>query len=349
MQKGFSGKQLNYIKSAYPSKSIHRIKSELGCSWEKVNNAVIALGIKQQTDDSKSWTNEDLTKLREYAKKFKVDKIAKLLGRTENAIVIKCNREGIELLKHRRAWTTEDENTLKEIWGTTSIGSICKKLSRSKYSVIVKVQRMGLGPFIESNEEIPITLFCELSGISRDRIVTFKKYGLRVREQKYSNSKRYKVVRVEDALEFMRTHQSLFDASKVSTYLFSPEPKWLKDKRSIDARSKKNIGKDSKYKRWTDDEVSYAKDMCKLGMGIERIAEGLPNRTKVAIRDMLLKEGLKPRSKVAWLEKDIEYLRSNYKIKTDNELAKDLKRTVKAVQAKRMEMGLTKRKRGQGK
>ncbi len=337
----FSQEEIEYIKNNYSTKTVYTLKKELGCSWEKVKGTLIKLGI--EPPKSNNWTKEEEEQLRDLAKKYKAEKIAKLMNKTYTAIYIKARRLNITLLqKGGRKWTPEEEREFKGEWGNSPIEYLADKYRRTVNALKVKAQRMNLPPMIDNTEDLSISNVSKLINVSLDRIYSWKKKGLKIKITKVSKKCVYKHIALTDLLKFLKENQSEYDASKIEYLALGIEPNWLKSKRIQDSRSKIHVKEYTNRKYWTKEEERLLSELFRIGLSYEAIAQRL-NRGVYGVKCKAIKLDLWRLKKDAWSGKDIKFLQDNYKNMTHEQMAKELNRTVKAVAAQCIKYGLRKK------
>lgn len=330
----FTEEQKKYIIDNWGKESIHSMKNRFNCSWY----AIAAVGKDNNLELPKfnEWTEEDVNKLIEYAKEYDVKTIAELMNRTEQAIFIKANRLNITLYKNKRAWTSEEERIFSELWGQISIEVIAKKLSRSIYSLKVKAIRMGLGSVISNNTDVlTVSDITNVLGVTRDKVISWSKKGLKLKTKKISNNKKFYYVEWNDLINFLKNNQDLWDASKVDYYMLGEEYDWLIKKRKEDF-----INKPLSYRVWSNKEKVAAVNYFKLGYSYEEIAK-LINRSAGETAKLLRKEGYYLRDRL-WTEEEVMFLRENYKSMTQDEIANVLHKRKKQIEYKLHKEGLKK-------
>jgi hypothetical protein len=78
-------------------------------------------------EPSKSWSEEELTFLRENAATMSTDDMAKHLGRTVGSVRTKRQRLGIEGMQ-ANLWTSEEDAIIREFYPTMSWQELLEKL-----------------------------------------------------------------------------------------------------------------------------------------------------------------------------------------------------------------------------
>lgn len=280
------------------------------------------------------WNKEDVEELKKLVAEGKDKKfLAEYFGRTETAIEIKVNRLGMQLLRDGRIWLKSDLRSFSEDWldGSISKNVLMKKYNRSWFSLRKKALELGLGSRPHNEEYLSIGEISEEMGVSHDRISNWLKLGLKYKRNK-SGKIRY-LISQEDLLIFLEQHQSLFDASKISDYLFIDEPDWLIQKRKSDSE----FYADKLRNEYTNEEDKLIVSMFKQGRSNSEIARSL-KRTESAIAGHLRVLGL---SRGRYNDYEIEILKENSRYLTLDELLVLLPlRTKKGLEYKCNALGL---------
>ena len=332
----FTEEQIEYILTNLGKESPYSMKKKFGCSWEAVANVARNHGLDVQT--SNDWTEEEIETLKSLAPKYHYTKIAKIMGKTKNAIYIKSRRLGITLIQNRRKWTKEEEKYLTKVWGKMSIEYIAQKMQRTIFSLKVKAVRMGLGPMIKNNYELlTISDIVDLLNVSRDRITnTWVGLGLKLKAKKLTKKWDIYTVTWEDLWTFLENNQNEWDSRNLEKNIFGEEPEWLKEKRQKD-----KIENPLWYRRWEDWEIELVESLFNKGKTYQEIGD-LMDRSEYAVATVLRNLGYSYRLPQFWRGYELKYLKDNYENMTHSEIAEVLGRTSRAVEAKAEELGYQK-------
>lgn len=335
----FSKEDIQYIVDNWGKESPYSMKKKFNCTWYAVCKVAREHGLEIPT--SNEWTEEEIQKLKVLSEKYDKAKIAKLMGKSENAIYLKAKRLNITLIQSRRKWKKEEEEILKELWGAVSIEYLAKKLKRTVFSLKVKAIKMGIGPMINNNLEVlTVNDISDILDVSRDRItITWVKLGLNLKKLKLTKNRCYYTITLEDLMEFLEKNQDIWDSRKVESHGLGYEPEWLLEKRKRD-RNENPQG----YKKWTDYDKKRAEVMLKLGKTYEEIAAEL-NRSEFAVATVLRDLGHVYELSKYWTDEEINYLKENIDNMTYKELANALDRTEGSVRWKAEEVGYQKKLR----
>lgn len=171
--------------------------------------------------------------------------IADILGRSEDAVIIKINRRGLKIQTNdKRFWTEEEETMLSDLWGTESFETIAKKLNRTVSSIKNKAFLLGLGAAMENNYNgLTIKEISDLFSININTIsVGWISLGLKYKIQKISKSRSYRYVEIKDLYDFLEANQNIWDSRNLEKNILGVEPEWLKKKRILDSEQNFEIG-----------------------------------------------------------------------------------------------------------
>lgn len=212
-------------------KELNRTSSSIKSQAKKHNIKIIS--------DRKNWTEEEYKKLEELAivEKKTPKEIADILGRTEDSIIIKINRIGLQIQTNdKRFWTKEEEDLLSELWGIKSVEYIAQKLNRTVSSVKNKCFQLDLGSSIENNYDgLIISDICELFNVDRNTVSNYwVSLGLIVDTRKISKAKSYMYVTIPNLFDFLEKNQNIWDSRCLERNILGIEPEWLLEKRKRD-------------------------------------------------------------------------------------------------------------------
>lgn len=292
--RGLTDKQIKDIlslKDTYTKKDIAKI---LGISVMTVSKYIRAYNNENNfRDNYNRWTNYEVELLIKLSRKKSLQYIANKLNRSENSVYAKAQKIGIVFRKNKRKWKDEDIEYLKNNWGKVRMNTLKIRLNRDDKSIKQKAYKLGLGGCINElldniGNYVPLQEFTKESGISRQRIIETlePKYNFPLKILKLTKHNFRYYVNLDDTLIWLQNNQSLYDASKISRYLFANEPDWLKSKR-LDDISNKSYKKFYR-KKWSNTDDEALKLMYYNGKSLIEIAERL-DRTPIAVRNRLYK------------------------------------------------------------
>jgi hypothetical protein len=133
-------------------------------------------------------------------------------------------------------WTDEEIEALKEWWGDKTPDRIAKALGRSTYAVIQKAKALRLGPYLMASEYLGMHQVTEIMGIDSHVPVRtwIPKYNAPFVYRRIRGNLKFRVIRLEDLMKFLRDNPEAWDSRKVAPYALGTEPDWLREKRAAD-------------------------------------------------------------------------------------------------------------------
>ena len=232
------------LKELAKTKKLSEIVRELNRTSNSVKEKAKRLGIEVIVD-KRNWTKEEYVLLEKLVmvEKKTPQEIANILGRTEDAIIIKINRRGLQIQTNdKKFWTKEEEVLLTDLWGTSSYEEISKKLNRTVSSIRNKATMLGLGSVMGSNYNgLTLQNISDLFNININTVsVAWIGLGLKYKVQKISKVASYRYVEIKDLYEFLKNNQNIWDSRYLEKNILGVEPDWLKEKRKLDKEQNPN-------------------------------------------------------------------------------------------------------------
>ena len=173
--------------------------------------------------------------------------------------------------RHKRIWSKEELEYLEDSWGEVTPDTIARNLGRTLNAVIVKSKILQLGSYLASSEYLNAFSISKIMGIDSHVIQrTWKRYGFKMTKRKIRGNKRFEIIKVDELLEWLRTHQELWDSRRIEPYALGIEPEWLKEKREKDKQKPKARGT-----QYTAEEDNRIVMMTRLGKTQAEIAKEL--------------------------------------------------------------------------
>lgn len=279
----------------------------------------------------KTWTKEDDELLKSMnARGLSLKTMAKRLERTENAVRLRAKHTGIRLNIKGRRWTEEELKQFEDDWLDETINNdaLVRKHNRTWHALQEKAVAMKLGPRVFDSRYLTVQDVCEEMGVSNDRVYRWVACGLPTHK---SGSRRRKyLIDSDELLKFLEQHQSWFQASTISKYIFGEEPEWL-----VEKRKKDRLHNRSRYQQeWTNEEDRKLQTLYKRGASLLELADEF-HRSESAVRTHLYVIGCEIKRKDVYTEREIETLRKLSDYYTLTELAAMLPgRTAKGIEYK---------------
>lgn len=279
----------------------------------------------------KSWKPEDDAMLLSMNQKgLSLKTMAKRLNRTENAVRLRAKHKGIKLNIKGRRWTEEEEQKFAEDWQNETINNdtLVRKHNRTWHALQEKAVMMKLGPRVFDSRYLTIQDVCEEMKVSNDRVYRWISHGLPTHK---SGSRRRKyLIDSDELLQFLEKHQSWFQASTISKYIFGEEPDWLVEKRKKDRLHNRN----RRQREWTNDEDRRLQMLHKRGASLSELADEF-HRSESAVRTHLYVIGCEIKRKDVYTDHEIKILTEYSDYYTLKELEDMLPgRTAKGIEYK---------------
>lgn len=255
--------------------------------------------------------------------------------------------------KHERAhkrWSSEEIEYLQEGWGNTSIPFLAKQLKRTVTAVTVMAQKLGLGSFLDNNDEYitfhNLTVALGLGGASNSykKISWVKNRGLKTHRVTRKNQT-FEMISVDEFWKWAYENQAFLDFSKFEKYALGPEPEWVSEKRKNDTiRSTKitmlpwSEGEDLRLRRYLKEHKYSYKQLSEM---LHRTEGAIQRR----ILDLKIKERpIKADNHIKWT--DDEYFRLGEMIKCGysyEQMSDFIGKSAKAIRGRVFSMYLTER------
>lgn len=147
----------------------------------------------------------------------------------------------------------------------------------------------------------------------------------------------YYTVTWQNLMDFLEANQNEWDSRNVEKNILGLEPEWLIEKRKRDVEENPLW-----YRKWTQEEIKIAESLFKMGKSYKEIAS-IIERSDQVVADFLRNLGYSYMLPQYWKDEELEYLKENYQNMTYQEIAEELGRTSKAVNAKAEKIGFQKK------
>lgn len=157
-----------------------------------------------------------------------------------------------------KCWTQAEDDTLTELWGEKTPDIIAKQLGRTTVAIIQRRKLLGLPQYIEGGEYISVNQATQLLGVDSHvpERTWIPKYNFPVKYKKTAGRVKFKVVKVDDLMRWLKNNQEAWDARKVEPYALGIEPAWLTEKRKAD-QAKEHKPRNQKYTPQEDAAIVY--------------------------------------------------------------------------------------------
>lgn len=189
----------------------------------------LRIGMIEAVNKNKKWTQEEVDYLKaNYTGKVgQIQKVADHLGRSYNSVREKAKTLGIKTCRYLKS------EEIDYIMNNPHITNqyLAKRLKISKRSVINYRTRYNAGTYLDSVEDkITVAEITRLTGVSRHTVheTWIKNHGLPAKK-----IDKYRMVKLNDLLEWMQEHPERWDATRCERWYFSQYP-WFEEKRKDD-------------------------------------------------------------------------------------------------------------------
>lgn len=140
--------------------------------------------------------------------------------------------------RQRTTWREDEKQYLIEQWGEKTPDAIAKYLGRTTTAVVVYSKTLKLGPYLENSEYLGMHQVTELLGVDSHvpERTWIPKYNMPFTKRRIRGNLRFKVIRLDQLMKWLKDNQDAWDSRKVELYALGTEPEWLKQKRAADAK-----------------------------------------------------------------------------------------------------------------
>lgn len=214
--------------------------------------------------------------IREHWKEQTSEQMAMVLHRGTAAVDRQKSLMGCVLWKQkgRRQWSEEDKETLRDLWGEKTAPAIAQILGRSVQSVRNMYQKLKLPGQKEAGSIMSARAVALLMGVCHRTVIAhWIPKGLRARRKALGeSSQKTTIILFDDLLQWLRTHQDLWDSRRVELYALGVEYPWLQEKRQ---RDQEHPPEGIHRKAWTGQEDDRIRYLRKKEWTAREIAEDL--------------------------------------------------------------------------
>lgn len=328
-----------YIVENVGQESIKSMCEKFKCSSDDIYVLLKDVRLEKPQPVFIKWSEEELNLLRSLGPTHTAKEMAKLLpGRSANAIYEKAGAENITL--RNMYWTAKEDSKLTEFWGTISIESLAKKMNRSVSALKTRAFTLKLGAMIDNATEVlKLSEVCDILQVDRSKVIrTWVPLGLNLKKRRVSKKQTYRVVVLDDLIEFLKSHQDLWDSRLVEPYMLGLEEEWLIEKRKQDRKNPPSL-----FENWSKDQKLMAKSLVAIGVSYKNIGKKV-GRTETAVTKQLNHAKIRPLR--FWTNEELECLKANC---TDSyadinikltAINPKVKRTCNAIRIKLRELGI---------
>lgn len=109
--------KVKFLKENINTLSLREIQNELEVNYYQIMDKLNELGIQYENN---FWSEEEENILRELCSKVYIRELAKILNRTEGAIISKARKMELDYITLKKVYTQEELQYIKDNWGSYS-------------------------------------------------------------------------------------------------------------------------------------------------------------------------------------------------------------------------------------
>ena len=245
--------------------------------------------------------------------------------------------------KKANLWSEKEDIQLMDLYGFVSFEEISAKMGRTEDAVKCRLRTLlHMEDFHGDKDFILLKTFGDLTGLKRGRMMGTlrKEHGLPVMAKGICDKPVF-ILKRNEAIEWLRTHQELYNGCNVSSKLFpNGIPDWLKEKRKRDAADDRGLPSWAK-EPLTEKEKESILALREQRLHCTKIAKQL-NLDLRQVRQFATKHG---EPVWRWTKEELQFIQDNWEEMDDEELGMALNRPFYSVRSIRLKMDLVRKKR----
>lgn len=330
--------KVKFLKENINILSLSQIQKELEVNYYQIMDKLDELGIEY---DNNFWSDEEVNILTELSSKVYIRELAKILNRTEEAIISKANKMGIEYITLKRKYTEEELNYIKDNWGIIPVSDMARALKVSRIMIQTQADQMNLrklgnNPYKKwTQDEID-----KLQRLSKTKTITeLAKYFKTTNNAIITIANRRgielidsKILWTEEDNKTLKELAKTMDISEIAIAMG-------RNTSAIRLQAKRQnieLIPNKKYRDsiWTEENTKQLKKLASDGKTILEIAT-IMNKKDQTISKKAREFGInisKDETR-SWTEDDINKLKELAKTKKLSELVKELNRTSSSIKS----------------
>lgn len=328
--------KIEYLKENINKMSLVQLQKELEVSYYQITDKIEELGLEYNKNN---WTEEEEKILIELSSRVYIREIAKILNRTEQAIITKARKMGLDYLTLKRNFTEEELSYIKNNWHIIPVNDLARNLKVSRAMIQKQADKMhlpklGNNPYRKWTEEektklkelAPFKTISELAKhfkTTNQAIITIAyRNGIELIDSKIRWTE-------EDKLQLKTLAQTL-DLSELADTL-------NRTASAIYAQAKRqNItiipDKKSSESIWTEENTRQLLKLAKEEKNLFEICSIMKKRdATILTKSRELGINIKREEIRPWTEEEIKKLKTLAKTKQISELVLELKRTTSSI------------------
>lgn len=299
--------------------------------------------------NQKTWTDEEEKILIELAPKCYIGEIAKVLNRSEDTVISKANKMGIEYITSSRKFSDEEIEYIKNNWGTIPVSEMARTLKVSRNVIqrqasTIGMQNLGNNPYRKwTLDEIE-----KLRMLAKNKTITeLAKYFKTTNKAIENVASRNCIDLIDEKVHWtdednllLQEYAKTMDLSEIANQM----NRTTGAVRLQALRQGITILQNKKHKDsiWTDENSSQLKELVSQGKSVLEIAKIMNKKDQTLLkkaREMGINIKIEENRK--WTEEDIQNLILLSKTKKMSELVIELGRTSASINQKAKRLGIT--------
>lgn len=293
------------------------------------------------TNKSTAWTGDEYDYLKENMDETPIKEIAEHLGRTYDSVSQKTSmlRRGKVKVADRwyKGWSQSELAFLRDNMDTMNIDNMADKLGRTYAATSAQASLIRKGRTVVHNVNADKT-----PEVSKEVVVDEPMFGLSTEQMQFVRANMdIDAFKLSKALNI--SPEQIFELKEKikqnGTGSPSPEAESTFDEMEVDRRSK--IAKNLKVRPWTEEEDQFIADNTnKSNHWIGNEINRTPKAVEMRIYKLKIAGEREPQNQ--WTEEELQFIKDNYETLSDEKIADKLERTPRAVEGRRLLIGLTK-------
>lgn len=338
--------KIKYLQENINKISLAQIEKELDVNYYQIMEQLDELGLEYI---SNRWTDEEEQILIELAPKCYIREIAKVLNRSERAVISKANKMGIEYITLNRKFSDEEIEYIKINWGIIPVTEMARTLKVSRIMIqrqadVIGMQKLGNNPYRKwTDDEVE-----KLRKLAKKKTITeLAKYFKTTNEAIQTIASRNRVNLIDEKVHWTDKDNLLLQEYAKTMDLSEIADKMNRTTSAIRLQASRQgitILQNKKHKDsiWTDENISQLKELASQGKSVLEIAKIMNKKDQTLLkkaREMGIK--LKKDEIKEWTKEDVQNLILLSKTKKMSELVSELGRTSSSIKQKAKTLGIT--------
>lgn len=337
--------KIKFLKENINRLSLTQIQKELEVSYYQIMDKLDELGIEYENN---FWSEEEINILIELSSKVYIRELAKILNRTEGAIVSKANKMGLDYITLKKTYTEAELQYIKENWGIIPVADMARNLGISRTMIQSQADKMNLpklgnNPYRKWNEDQivklsklatkkSITELAKYFNTTNDAIITVAyRNGISLNDDK--------IRWTNEDNEILRELSKTLDLSEIAAKM----NRTISSVRAQAQRQNIIIIPNKKHNEsiWTEENDKELQVLVRENKALLEICKIMNKKdTTVLKKAKKLNLDIKKEDSRDWTEDEITKLKELSKTKKISELVNELNRTSSSIKAMAKKLGI---------